>query len=61
MLYFINSLIDDDNRVILIPILGQQDCQNDYINASFLDVSIFQSTSKNTLKCFDQLSIKIIF
>ena len=40
MLFFIISSIDDDNRIILGTIPGQQDCQNDYINASFLDVSI---------------------
>ncbi len=30
---------DDDNLIILDPILGQEDCQSDYINASYVDVS----------------------
>ena len=45
--HFINSLIDDDNRIILNPIPGQQDCQNDYINASYLDVSILRNALNN--------------
>ena len=30
---------DDDNRVVLKPIDGIDDCQHDYINASFVNVS----------------------
>lgn len=30
---------DDENRVTLTPIPGYSDCQNDYINASYIDVS----------------------
>ena len=30
---------DDDNRIMLKPIPGHQDCQNDYINACYIDVS----------------------
>ena len=35
-----HSYIDDDSRVILKPLLGHNDCQHDYINASYVDVSI---------------------
>ena len=31
---------DNDNRPKLEPIAGNQDCQHDYINASFIDVSL---------------------
>ena len=44
---FINSFIDDDNRIVLDTIPGQQDCQNDYINASYLDVSILCNALNN--------------
>ena len=30
---------DDENRVLLIPIEKQSDCQHDYINASLINVS----------------------
>ena len=30
---------DDDNHVILSPLEGHEDCQGDYINASYVDVS----------------------
>ena len=30
---------DDDNRIILKPLNGSTDCQNDYINASYVDAS----------------------
>ena len=30
---------DDDNRIILTPTKGHPDCQGDFINASFIDVS----------------------
>ncbi len=32
---------DDDNRIVLQPILGQEDCQSDYINACYVDVSVW--------------------
>ena len=35
-----HSYIDDDSRVILKPLPGHDDCQHDYINASYVDVSI---------------------
>ena len=34
-----HSYIDDDSRVILKPLPGRDDCQHDYINASYVDVS----------------------
>ena len=34
-----HSYIDDDSRVILKPLTGHEDCQHDYINASYVDVS----------------------
>ena len=52
MTSFYNSLIDDDNRIILNPIPGQQDCQNDYINASYLDVSIYSIMLSLTVQCY---------
>ena len=33
------SCTDDDNRVVLRPLEGHEDCQSDYINASYVDVS----------------------
>ena len=38
MLYIMIST-DDDNRLKLKPLNGRDDCQNDYINASYVDVS----------------------
>ena len=35
----ISLYIDDDNRIILKPLSGSTDTQNDYINASYVDVS----------------------
>ena len=34
---------DDDRRVKLRPLAGHPDCQGDYINASYVDVSEFSS------------------
>ena len=31
---------DDDNRVKLKSLSGREDCQHDYINASYVDVSV---------------------
>ena len=35
------SVTDDETRVILTPVTGSNDCQNDYINASYIDVSMW--------------------
>ena len=35
-----HSYTDDDSRVILRPLPGHDDCQHDYINASYVDVRI---------------------
>ena len=34
-------LADDDNRVKLKAIGGSQDCQHSYINASYVNVSLY--------------------
>ena len=34
------SPTDDDNRIVLQPISGREDCQSDYINACYVDVSV---------------------
>ena len=33
------SVADDDNRIILRPIRGHSDCQREFINACYIDVS----------------------
>ncbi len=33
------KFIDDDNLIVLEPVTEREDCQNDYINACFVDVS----------------------
>ena len=33
-------ILDDDNRIILTPLTGRPDCQNGYINASYIEVSV---------------------
>ena len=33
------SCTDDDNRVVLRPLEGHEDCQSGYINASYINVS----------------------
>ena len=38
-LYFIFFCSDDDNLIELQPILGWSEFQNEYINASYIDVS----------------------
>lgn len=35
-----NYYSDDENRVSLKAISKKDDCQNDYINASYIDVSL---------------------
>ena len=32
-------LLDDDNRIVLQPLGESKDCQGDYINACYIDVS----------------------
>ena len=39
-----NFFSDDDNRIILKPIGDLSDCQHDYINASYIDVSTMLRT-----------------
>ena len=36
---------DDDNRVKLKPIGGRSDCLHDYINASYIDVSLVEAAA----------------
>ena len=41
----LNQLItytDDNNRIVLQPIPNDKDCQGDYINACYIDVSIIE-------------------
>ena len=46
------SYTDDDNRVVLRPLEGHEDCQSDYINASYVDVSDFMSgVSSKLMQC----------
>ena len=33
------SYTDDDNRITLRPMSGHEDCQNEYINACYIEVS----------------------
>ena len=45
---------DDDNRVKLKSLSGREDCQHDYINASYIDVSVHTTciyTSTMQLNC----------
>ena len=35
--------LDDDNRIVLQPTEGRSDCQNDYINACYINVSVLMS------------------
>ena len=32
------SHVDDDNRIVLQPLYGHSDCQQDYINACYINV-----------------------
>ena len=36
---WIHFELDDDNCIVLQPTEGLSDCQNDYINACYIDVS----------------------
>ena len=47
---------DDDHRAILKPLPGHPDCQSDYINASYVDVSKTPSIIKPSyLICLSQI------
>ena len=35
----VNVSVDDDNRIVLKPLADVSDCQRDYINACYVDVS----------------------
>ena len=37
---YFHLLTDDDNRIVLQPIGGHNSCQNDFINASYIDVGL---------------------
>ena len=39
---------DDDNRIALKPLDDVSDCQRDYINACYVDVSLFLLATQNT-------------
>ena len=41
-LLFHSLCADDHNRVILAPLAGHDDCQRDYINACYVDVSVYK-------------------
>ena len=32
--------LDDDHRILLVPLPNFSECQNTYINASYVDVSV---------------------
>ena len=36
----VDRFVDDDNRIVLKPIADADDCQRDYINACYVDVSL---------------------
>ena len=42
-------LSDDDNRIVLKPLADVSDCQRDYINACYVDVSLGHT---NLIFCF---------
>ena len=39
---------DDDNRIVLQPINGRSDCQNDYINASYVEVGVSSNVNAHS-------------
>ena len=39
LLLYGNVCADDDNRIVLKPLTDASDCQRDYINACYVDVS----------------------
>ena len=38
-----DCFVDDDNRIVLKPLADASDCQRDYINACYVDVSLFSA------------------
>ena len=38
-IYLLLCVLDDDNRIVLQPLGESKDCQGDYINACYIDVS----------------------
>ena len=47
IIFYSHISSDDDNRIVLKPL---SDCQNDYINASYVDVRIYSLNNYWTLK-----------
>ena len=45
MIDILSLTSDDDNRIILRPIEGHPDCQREFINACYVDVSYITSLS----------------
>ena len=43
---------DDDNRIVLKPLADVSDCQRDYINACYVDVSLFLNLILSILCAF---------
>ncbi len=42
-------ILDDNNRVLLEPIHRYSECHTDYMNASYIDVSIFSTCTYVTI------------
>jgi hypothetical protein len=57
---FANITVYDDNRILLQPITGRPDCQNDYINASYIDVIIIIIILSLSLSLFHFSSLLFI-
>ena len=49
MIDILSLTSDDDNRIILRPIEGHPDCQREFINACYVDVSYIASLSPYTM------------
>ena len=49
-LYFLQ--LDDDNRVVLLPIGDHSDCQRPFVNASYVDVRERHVLNKQLLCSF---------
>ena len=56
-----HSYTDDDNRVVLRPLEGHEDCQSDYINASYVDVSHCGTSNNCIIIIVGILGILMIF
>ena len=52
------TVLDDEHRVQLKPLPDHRDCQGDYVNASYVDVSLTHSL--NTSIIFSLFFISII-